>query len=182
MNHLLSFYPGDNALFFAAKILLQITVVSVIALALLHALGRHRAALRYAVAVCALAAMLAGPLVSWSLTRAGVPAYQLPVRADRWSRNNAHAAPPAMNAVPSIVLDRGAGSAAQVAPSPLSITPANPAPDASRAPAGDWVRAMLTVLYCGWLAGMAVLFVRLIHGLGFQRAFCREGKAIDREA
>ena len=79
MRTLLELYPGDHIALSAASILVQVTVVMLLAWAVTHWVTRRVAAARHDVWLCALLGVLSSPLIAYTLDRAGVSIVRLPL-------------------------------------------------------------------------------------------------------
>ncbi len=65
MNILAAFYPGDGVVLVALATLLQVTLITFLALLLMRLAKRRGAARRHAVGVSALVVLLVSPLLAW---------------------------------------------------------------------------------------------------------------------
>jgi beta-lactamase regulating signal transducer with metallopeptidase domain/protocatechuate 3,4-dioxygenase beta subunit len=194
-------YPGDAAAGWALGLLAQTTVVVIVAALLASVLARRGAAARHAVWTGALACVLVSPIVSLLAARAGLVLLAVPLAP-------AETDPPRVSgpwAEPAVVPFSGA-AASPGAPAAPPQTPAasSPAPAASRpgsaaapaatraeaapparaneepaSPPANLRSALLGAFFAVWAAGVLVLLVRLLHGLGVLAALKRSARPLD---
>jgi len=196
MSSLLKLYPGDGVALVAANALVQALVVFLLAWAAARLFARRNAALRYALYLAALVAMVAGPVTAWAADRAGLSLARIPLPAAASAESSETpgvprgSTPIAEEMSPPLTPDRVPSSAFEVDPVP-TVEPVPVAPAAARAtatpevepspaeasaeteegrgapPAGlDLLRALFAALAFVWAAGALYMLARLIHGWG----------------
>jgi len=161
MDVLMKLYPGDAGILFLATILAQVTLVTAGALLLIRLAGPRRAALRHAIALCALLAVLISPALAWGVARYPLAMLRVPLPSAE-----------------SPTYEPEAVSAAAEAPAPGPA--ARPAPTEASAER-EVGRPILGALVAIWLGGGAILLLRFAHGLGFRYAVCRHGSRMASE-
>ncbi len=174
MRTLLELYPGDHIALLAANVLVQTTVVMLLAWAVAGWVARRGAAARHDVWLCALLGVLSSPLIAYTLDRTGVSILSLPVLPAEQVEPSPLAEEPAADQEPPIdaiweppiaeiewadrtpVLE----ATEQTEATPAASQPAAPAP-LSRA---DKLRALVGAVVAMWAVGVLVLLTRTIHG------------------
>lgn len=196
MGTLLRIYPGDAAAFLMVNVLLQVTLVLLVAWLWMRLGNRGNAAGRHSIGVVALVCVLASPLLSWGMRASGValltlrPAVPFPPPAALPSALPTEPAPlpvaqrpesslaeaPTARAVPA---SRGDRPASGVAP---SLAPSIVRPDASAPWFPEVLRALASAVGLIWLLGVGWLGARWCYGLHLVARLRRGHQPLEGEA
>jgi beta-lactamase regulating signal transducer with metallopeptidase domain len=185
-NFLTGFYPGDGAALALAGMLVQITLLVLLAAIASRRLAQRGAAVRHAVWFAALICVLASPLLMVLADRAGLMLVAVPLASRPATDTVAIDGPwvETMN-VPSLSAGPAPSSApvqenkatenarnfgTVVSDGPAAADPGNRSgeqliePEAPAAQPVDVARALLGGLFALWAAGSSFLLLRLLHG------------------
>lgn len=192
MNIFLTWYPGDNVSFVALLVLVQVTLLSLVALAIVKYLGTHRPAARHAVCRAALIILLLTPVQILVVQHAGVGllhgswSLSVPFAIDTLmsaNLDNAHGGDlmteeKQSGVSPESVTVVSLGARRQGLPASMPALLPQPEYQVSYKPV-DWLRAGLTVFLVVWIVGMLYRFVRLVWGCLSQCIMVRSGQEWD---
>ncbi len=182
INLFTQFYPGDPWILIAATVFIHVTLVTALALGLIKIFGTHRAAIRHGLALCALFALLLSPIFGHWVCRNELVHLRIPLKTTGF-------APKATSQIEQNILESAWVEMGQAAnsnnrstaknstvKSSMSTPPPTMAETETRPGLFYSLAGFLAAL---WLFGVTALLVRLIHGLGYQHAFCKSGVPMD---
>lgn len=180
MSAITGFCPNDTWLTFAASIIIQVTAISGLALAAIKLAGERRPALRHTLGVTALMIILLGPLIVWISSLADIAI--IPASFPTMTVFQTGAVRATLNAVPSDITAQF-GPETHLSPKPVAM-PETPYASVkfSRHRALLYRSLVPGIFTLTWLAGVAVLFIRLVYGMGYQRACCHRSKPLNTRA
>lgn len=175
MNALIRLYPGDAFAEFVGSVVVQITVLILLAALIARTVARRSAAARHCVWLCALAGSLLTPLAAGIVHRTGLRLVAVPVLNDRV------ATLPVAEDRPSVAGERkvigeieAPVRSVRIQPNgvaaglPVGHSPAEPSllpPDeGSHGVFADYLRAALALAIVVWLIGVVLGMLRLLHG------------------
>ena len=189
MNILMKLYPGGSVMGMFVGVVVQVTVVLLLAELAARLLGRRSAAVRRSVWRCALVCVLLAPGVTYLANRSGLSLLKIPVLASRPGRSLTAIGPlPRLRAAPEIgsQAPRVAPAAAPIASeapghaeSTIQAAPSSPAAPLSRAV--DKLRLAALAILAIWAAGSLVFLARLVRGRCLLSKLLRTVQPIDEE-
>ena len=183
MNTLLRMYPGDGWAVLIANVLVQVTVVILMAWLLARLGSRWNAAWRHTVFFVALLCVLASPLLSWLMQARGIALVTLR-RPAPTTRSVAPAQIRIVNVPDSHLVQTPAVQLVTVRPVDLeakSLGHSLPPESRPAISTSDILRACGGAVLLIWLLGMAFHLSRWCHGLYLLAAFRRGGRPLDCE-
>jgi beta-lactamase regulating signal transducer with metallopeptidase domain len=199
-----SFYPGDAMAAALAGVLLQITVVIVLAVLVCRAFVRRGAATRHAVWLAALGCVFASPLLIFLTDRAGLTLIAIPLSTPPAAENSTTDGPwveatnfpslaPGAAPLPSPARETKAIESNASAKQPTIVVANPPTLNDSGNRTGDGliesmppvaghvdvVRAIVGGLFAIWAAGTLLLMLRFLHGCYVLASLRRNIPAMD---
>jgi beta-lactamase regulating signal transducer with metallopeptidase domain len=179
MYGLLRFYPGDSFVQAAASVLVQSTAVLLLALIVSRLFLRGRAALRYAVWLCALVCILLSPFAAVTGSYAGSGLVELPPPQVRDWRDTRLVGLPEHAATQQE--HSGTPESGVANPAAVSERSENPQQIPRAAAQTDATRTVLAGLFLVWAVGALFMLVKLIFGFGVHAALRRAVQPLDDE-
>ena len=154
---LLRFYPGDELMWGAASVIVQIAGVVLAALTIARLLARHNPSLRHGIWLAALTWVFLAPVAAWVFTNAGLSLWKRPAAPVAQAHSPAAAPLPAHMKLSNAIL-KNAGK------SPVQPTGGSPIAGPPRF-APPTIHSLIAIAGVIWVAGAAILLAQLIVGL-----------------
>ncbi len=180
MTSLLTLCSRNTACLVGLSVLLQVTIITAVALLLIKLVGRQNAARQHAIGFFAILVVWLSPLLSWILCCNGLglisfdlPTHQMESSPTVSSRANTIAVAVAPVAVVPQLPSRDTLSV------PVAFDAATQGVDTESDLATKGGSVIFGVVGIVWAIGAVWAFLCLVYGLGYQYAFCRTGRPLD---